>query len=151
VISGDGISVDQNKIEAALGWKRPSNVTEVRSFLGLAGYYRRFVEGFSKIYLPQNVNFCWDEACEISFETLKTKLTTAVFLYISLAVPSGGEGFVIYSDASINGLGCVLMQKGKVVAYASRQFKCREKNYPTRDLEWAAIIFALKKGIHYRS
>ncbi|MCQ7691371.1 Ty3/Gypsy family RNase HI domain-containing protein, partial [Salmonella enterica] len=87
----------------------------------------------------------WDDKCQQSFQELKKKLTSAPILVI----PSGGEGFVVYSDASLQGLGCVLMQNERVVAYASRQLKPHEKNYPTHDLELAAIIFALKIWRHY--
>ncbi|KAL0537055.1 hypothetical protein IC582_026023 [Cucumis melo] len=151
VVSKDGVSVDPAKIEAVTGWTRPSTVSEVRSFLGLAGYYRRFVENFSRIATPltqltrKGAPFVWSKACEDSFQTLKQKLVTAPVL----TVPDGSGSFVIYSDASKKGLGCVLMQQGKVVAYASRQLKSHEQNYPTHDLELAAVVFALKLWRHY--
>ena len=109
----DGITVDLNKIEVVVNWDRPTNVSEVRSFLGLSGYYRRFVEGFSRIatrltqLTRKNVKFKWKEECEKSFQELKRRLVTAPVL----TIPSGTGGFVIYSDASNKGLGCVLMQK----------------------------------------
>uniref|UniRef100_A0A2N9EJD6 Reverse transcriptase domain-containing protein n=1 Tax=Fagus sylvatica TaxID=28930 RepID=A0A2N9EJD6_FAGSY len=137
-----------NKIEAVVSWDRPTNVSEVRSFLGLAGYYRRFVEGFSRIAAPlthltrKNAKFEWKEECEKSFQELKQRLVMAPVL----TIPSSSGGFVIYSDASRKGLGCVLMQHGRVVAYASRQLKNYEQNYPTHDLELAAVVFALKFG-----
>ncbi|KAG8493004.1 hypothetical protein CXB51_012618 [Gossypium anomalum] len=151
VVSGDGIRVDPSKISAIVNWKPPKDVSEVRSFLGLAGYYRRFVEGFSMIASPmtkllqKNVKFDWTEECQLSFEKLKELLTKAPVL----VQPELGKEFVIYSDASSIGLGCVLMQEGKVVAYASRQLKPHEKNYPTHDLELAAIVFALKIWRHH--
>ncbi|KAL0554438.1 hypothetical protein IC582_008359 [Cucumis melo] len=151
VVSKAGVSVDPAKIEAVTGWTRPSTVSEVRSFLGLAGYYRRFVENFSRIATPltqltrKGVPFVWSKACEDSFQNLKQKLVTAPVL----TVPDGSGSFVIYSDASKKGLGCVLMQQGKVVAYASRQLKSHEQNYPTHDLELAAVVFALKIWRHY--
>ncbi|XP_040967859.1 uncharacterized protein [Gossypium hirsutum] len=151
VVSADGIRVDPKKIEAIVQWKASKNVSQVRSFLGLAGYYRRFVNGFSKIALPmtkllqKNVPFIWDEQCQKSFETLKQMLTEAPVL----TLPELGKDFIVYSDASLNGLGCVLMQDGKVIAYASRQLKPHERNYPTHDLELAAVIFALKIWRHY--
>ena len=126
-------------------------MTEVRSFLGLAGYYRRFIKGFSKIVGPlhcltrKGVKFEWTDKCEGSFQTMKEKLTSAPVL----TLPEGNEGFEVYSDASYQGLGCVLMQHKRVVAYASRQLKKHELNYPTHDLELAAIIFALKTWRHY--
>ncbi|XP_074265877.1 uncharacterized protein LOC141588329 [Silene latifolia] len=151
VISKEGVSVDPNKIEAVSSWKAPKNVAEIRSFLGLAGYYRRFVKDFSKIARPitalmrKENRFKWDESCEAAFQTLKDRLTTAPVL----ALPEGSEGFEVYTDASKNGLGCVLMQKGKVIAYASRQLKPYEENYPTHDLELGAVVFALKIWRHY--
>ncbi|KAL4027946.1 hypothetical protein IC575_011136 [Cucumis melo] len=143
VVSKAGVSVDPAKIEAVTGWTRPSTVSEVRSFLGLAGYYRRFVENFSRIATPltqltrKGAPFVWSKACEDSFQNLKQKLVTAPVL----TVPDGSGSFVIYSDASKKGLGCVLMQQGKVVAYASRQLKSHEQNYPTHDLELAAVDY----------
>ncbi|KAL0551449.1 hypothetical protein IC582_010537 [Cucumis melo] len=151
VVSKAGVSVDPAKVEAVTGWTRPSTVSEVRSFLGLAGYYRRFVENFSRIATPltqltrKGAPFVWSKACEDSFQNLKQKLVTAPVL----TVPDGSGSFVIYSDASKKGLGCVLMQQGKVVAYASRQLKSHEQNYPTHDLELAAVVFALKIWRHY--
>ncbi|GJW37562.1 putative nucleotidyltransferase, ribonuclease H [Tanacetum coccineum] len=132
-------------------WPRPTTVTEVRSFLGLARYYRRFVEGFSLLALPltklmrKGEKFVWNEEREKSFEELKRRLVSSPIL----TLPSGTGGYQIYSDASKKGLGCVLMQHGKVIAYASRQLKPYEENYPTHDLELAAVVFALKIWRHY--
>ena len=151
VISKDGIMVDPAKVEAVSNWKRPTNASEIRSFLGLAGYYRKFVADFSKLAMPlttltrKGKKFEWTEDCEKSFQELKRRLTSAPIL----TIPDGDEGFVIYSDASKMGLGAVLMQNGKVIAYASRQLKDYEKNYPTHDLELAAVVFALKIWRHY--
>jgi hypothetical protein len=151
VVSAEGIFVDPKKIKAILKWERPTNMTEIRSFLGLAGYYRRFVEGFSAIASPmtkltrKEVKFEWSKECEQSFQELKKRLTTAPVL----TLPEGQEGFIVYSDASNKGLGCVLMQKGKVIAYASRQLKPHEVNYPVHDLELAAVVFALRIWRHY--
>ena len=149
--SKDGISVDPSKVEAVSKWPQPTTVFEIQSFLGLAGYYRRFVEGFSKIASPltnltrRNVKFQWTDACERSFKELKQRLVSAPIL----AIPTSSGGLVVYSDASKCGLGCVLMQNGRVIAYASRQLKDYEKNYPTHDLELAAVVFALKIWRHY--
>ena len=151
VVSGNGVSVDPEKVEAVMSWQRPTSVFEIRSFLGLAGYYRRFVEDFSRLAAPmtkltrKGVRFVWDDACEKSFEELKRRLTTAPILVI----PERGVGYTIYCDASKQGLGCVLMQLGRVVAYGSRQLKIHEQNYPTHDLELAAVVFALKSWRHY--
>ncbi|GAU29982.1 hypothetical protein TSUD_360970 [Trifolium subterraneum] len=151
VISQGGVSVDPSKVEAVLNWERPRTVSEVRSFIGLAGYYRRFILGFSEIALPltrltrKGAAFVWDELCENSFNLLKQKLTSAPVLVI----PDPDKKYVVYCDASNKGLRCVLMQEGAVVAYASRQLKPHEENYPTHDLELAAIIFALKIWRHH--
>ncbi|GJW00415.1 putative nucleotidyltransferase, ribonuclease H [Tanacetum coccineum] len=146
IVSADGIIMDPSKVEAITKWPRPTTVTEVRSFLGLAGYYRCFVKGFSRLALPltqlmrKSEKFVWTDERQESFEELKRRLVSAPIL----TLPSGSGGFQIYSDASKKGLGCVLMQHGKVIAYASRQLKPYEVNYPTHDLELAAVVFALK-------
>ena len=114
--------MDPKKIEMIIAWKPPRNVTEVYSFLRLASYYRRFVKGFSMNAAPmmrllqKNVRFEWSEKCQASFEKLKAFLTMAPIL----TQPTYGKEHLIFSDASLNGIGCVLMQEGKVVAYASR-------------------------------
>ena len=151
IVLKEGIRVDPNKIEVVVEWKPLRNVTEVRSFLGLAGYYRRFVKGFSMTAAPmtkllkKNVKYEWSEKCQRIFDKLKAFLTEAPVL----TQPTCGREYVIFSDASLNGLGCVQIQEGKVVAYASRQLKLHEKNYATHDLELAAIVFALKIWRHY--
>ncbi|KAA3487255.1 DNA/RNA polymerases superfamily protein [Gossypium australe] len=151
IVSVEGIRVDPNKILAIINWKPPKNVSEVRSFLGLAGYYRRFVKGFSMItslmtrLLQKDVKFKWSDKCQQSFDRLKALWTEAPIL----VQPESGKKFIIYNDASLNGLGCVLIQEGKVIAYASRQLKPHEKNYPIHDLELAAIVIALKIWRHY--
>ena len=151
VVTSEGIDVDPSKVEAVLNWKRPKSVFDIRSFLGLAGYYRRFIKDFSSIALPltrltqKGIKFEWDEKCNEAFERLKKLLTTAPVLII----PEQGKGYVVYCDASKEGLGCVLMQLERVVAYASRQLKTHERSYPTHDLELGAIVFALKVWRHY--
>ncbi|XP_044405708.1 uncharacterized protein [Triticum aestivum] len=151
IISEEGISVDPAKVQAVAEWQRPSTVTDIRSFLGLAGYCRRFILNFAKIAAPlthltkKGIKFEWSDECEKSFQELKNRLVSAPVL----ALPVGGEEFTIYCDASKIGLGCVLMQRGKVIAYASRQLKPYEQNYPTHDMELAAVIFALKIWRHY--
>ena len=111
VISFEGVSMDPQKIKAVVNWKPPKNVSKVISFLGLAEYYRKFVEGFSKIAAPltkltrKDVKYDWVDACQQSFEELKGRLTSASVL----ALPNGRDGFVVYSDVSRRGLGCVLM------------------------------------------
>ena len=133
IVSAEGIRVDLAKIEAIVSWKPPRNVTKVRSFLGLAEYYRRFVKGFSIIastltkLLRKGVKFVWDDKCQSSFDQLKKILVEAPML----TQPTPGREYALYNDASKIGLGCVLMQDGRVVAYASRQMKPHEQNYPT--------------------
>nr|GEY95963.1 putative reverse transcriptase domain-containing protein [Tanacetum cinerariifolium] len=160
-----------------IGWVRlPSNCVVIGvDRYAYPGYYHRFVDGFSRLALPltklmrKGEKFVWNEEREKSFEELKQRLVSAPVL----TLPSGSGGFQIYSDASKKGLGCVLMQHGKVIAYASRQLKSYEGlgcvlmqhgkviayasrqlkpyevNYPTHDLELAAVVFALKIWRHY--
>ncbi|GJZ52789.1 putative reverse transcriptase domain-containing protein [Tanacetum coccineum] len=146
VINGNGIHVDPSKIEAVKNWKAPRTPTKVCSFLGLAGYYCRFIENFSKIAKSLTIltqkckTFDLGEEQELAFQTLKDKLCNAPVR----ALRDRPEDFVVYCDASGLGLGCVLMQRGKVIAYASKQLKVHEKNYTTHDLELGAVVFALK-------
>ncbi len=119
------MAVDPTKVDAIRDWPRPTTITEVRSFLGLAGYYHWFVEGFAKLSTPhtrltrKGIKFIWSEACQRSFENLKLRLMSAPILTLLVM----GEGFVIYSNASHSGLGCVLMKHDRVIACASRQLK----------------------------
>ncbi|KAJ0715116.1 putative nucleotidyltransferase, Ribonuclease H [Helianthus annuus] len=151
VVNGDGIHVDPTKIEAIKNWETPKTPTEIRQSLGLAGYYRRFIEDFSKIAQPltsltqKDKKFDWGIKQEEAFQLLKDKLCNAPIL----SLPEGTNDFVVYCDASRQGLGCVLMQRQKVIAYASRQLKVHEKNYTTHDLELGAVVFALKIWRHY--
>ncbi|GKC25495.1 putative reverse transcriptase domain-containing protein [Tanacetum coccineum] len=151
VIDSEGIHVDPAKIESIKDWASPKSPTEIRQFLGLAGYYRRFIEGFSKIAKPmtkltqKKVKFEWGDKQEAAFQLLKQKLCSAPIL----ALPEGSEDFIAYCDASKKGLGAVLMQREKVISYASRQLKIHEKNYTTHDLELGAVVFALKIWRHY--
>jgi hypothetical protein len=151
IISNGGILVDPAKVKEIMEWRVPTIVTEIRSFLGLAGYYRRFIEGFSKIAKPmtslleKGKEFKWDEKCQDSFDQLKKRLMSPpVLVMLDLQ-----KGFDIYCDACGQGLGCVLMQEGHVIAYASRQLRKHELNYPTHDLELAAVVHALKIWRHY--
>jgi hypothetical protein len=151
ILTAEEIEVDPSKVEAVSKWKQPSNVSEVRSFLGMAGYYHRFIKGFSSIARPmieilkKDNKFVWTPKCEESFQIIKKKLTTAPVL----TLPDIHQSFVIFCDASRQGLGCVLMQNEKVIAYASCLLKPHEQNYPTHDLELAAIVHALKIWRHY--
>ncbi|GKC89281.1 putative reverse transcriptase domain-containing protein [Tanacetum coccineum] len=151
VIDRSGVHVDPAKIEAIKSWAAPTTPTEVRQFLGLAGYYRRFIEGFSLISKPltkltqKDKKYEWGKEEEGAFQTLKQKLCSAPIL----ALPEGTEDFVVYCDASLKGYGAVLMQREKVIAYASRQLKVHEENYTTHDLELGAVVFALRLWRHY--
>ncbi|GKC05331.1 retrotransposon protein, putative, ty3-gypsy subclass [Tanacetum coccineum] len=151
VVNEQGIQVDPAKVEAVLRWNPPRTPTEICSFLGLAGYYKRFIKNFSKIASPVTAltqkasKFIWGREEEQAFKTLKQQLSSAPIL----ALPDGTEDFVVYSDASHKGFGCVLMQRDKVIAYMPRQLKNHEKNYLTHDLELGAVVFALKIWRHY--
>ncbi|GJS84263.1 putative reverse transcriptase domain-containing protein [Tanacetum coccineum] len=197
VIDSEGIHVDSTKIESIKDCASPKIPTEIRQFLGLASYYRRFIKRFSKIAMPmtkltqKSVKFYWGEKEEAAFQLLKQKLCSALLaslfseagvLHVNwtslghcvehckqftrdailegdcvfdlchtpiLALPEGSENFVVYCNASHKGLGAVLMQKDKVIAYASRQLKVHETNYTTHDLELGAVVFALKMWRHY--
>ncbi|GJX75262.1 putative reverse transcriptase domain-containing protein [Tanacetum coccineum] len=133
VIDSEGIHMDPTKIESIKVWASPKTPTEIRQFLGLAGYYRRFIEGFSKIaksltkLTQKSMEFDWGEKAEAAFQMLKQKLCSAAILDL----PEGSENFVVYYDASHKGLDAVLLQREKVIAYASRQLKIHEKNYTT--------------------
>nr|GEY41810.1 putative reverse transcriptase domain-containing protein [Tanacetum cinerariifolium] len=132
VVNSEGIHVDPNKIEAVKNWKIPKTPTEIRSFLGLAGYYRRFIASFLKIAKPltlltqKNKRFEWGDEQENTFQTLKDMLCDAPIL----ALPEGRDDFIVYRDASNQGFGCVLMQRNKVIAYASRQLKSMRRTTP---------------------
>ncbi|WVZ92844.1 hypothetical protein U9M48_038882, partial [Paspalum notatum var. saurae] len=151
IVSKGGIMVDPSKISSVMDWKVPEVVKEVRGFLGLAGYYTRFIESFSRIAKPmtslleKGVPFNWTKERQAAFDELKKRLTTAPVL----TLPDLTKSFTVYCDASKEGLGCVLMQEGKVIAYASRQLRKHEVNYPTHDLELAAVVHALKIWRHY--
>ncbi|GJW75611.1 putative reverse transcriptase domain-containing protein [Tanacetum coccineum] len=151
VIDSQGIHVDPAKIKSIKDWASPKTPTDIHQFLGLVGYYRRFIEGFSKIaksvtkLTQKGVKFDWGDKQEAVFQLIKQKLCSAPIL----ALPKGSKDFIVYYDASIKGLGAVLMQREKVINYASRQLKIHEKNYTTHDLELGAVVFALKIWRHY--
>ncbi|GJR68749.1 putative reverse transcriptase domain-containing protein [Tanacetum coccineum] len=151
VIDSQGIHVDPAKIESIKDWASPKTPTEIRQFLGLAGYYRRFIEGFSKMAKPmtkltqKKAAFEWGDKQEAAFQTLKHKLCSTPIL----ALPQGAENFIVYCDASHKGLGAILMQNEKVIAYASRQLKIHEKIYTTYGLELGVVVFPLKIWRHY--
>jgi hypothetical protein len=151
IISGEGISVDPEKVKAIMEWPVPKNSHEVRSFMGLVGYYWIFVEGFSKIEKPittlkfKGVRYEWTEECDSAFIELKRLLTSVPILQVS----DIEKDFTVYTDASKQGLGAVQMQDGGVIAYASRKLKKHKELYATHDLELAAVMLALKLWRHY--
>ena len=128
VVSKEGIAVDPAKVVAIQDWKVPKNATKVRSLLGLAGYYRKFIKEFAKISTPltrltkKNLAYAWDVDCDDAFQRLKRALTTAPVLVL----PDGSKSFTVYTDACGTGLGAVLMQKGRVIAYGGRQLRVHE-------------------------
>jgi len=143
--------VDPSKVQDVLNWKSPKSVHQIRQFLGLASYYRRFIPDFSKIAQPmtkllqKDVKFVWSPACEEAFQALKKFLTSALVL----AQLDIDRAFDVYCHASRTRLGCVLMQGGRVIPYASHQMKKHELNYPTYDLELATVVHTLKIWRHY--
>jgi hypothetical protein len=150
-VSTGGVSVDPSKVKDVLNWMSPTTASEIQSFLGLAGYYRRFIKDFSKIAKPmtklleKNETFEWTSECRASFEELRKHLTLASVLVL----PDLTKKFDIYCDTSRQGLGCVLMQEGQVVCYASWQLRKHEENYPTHDLELVVVVHALQIWRHY--
>jgi ribonuclease HI len=151
IISKGGISLDPSKVKNVLSWNTLQNVSDIQSFLGLAGYYRRFIEGFSKIAKPmtelleKGKTFEWTPRREAGFQELKKRLTMTPVL----TMPNIEKPFLIYCNASGKGLGCVLMQDDHVVAYASRRLRKHEEKYPTHDMELAAVVHALKIWRYY--
>jgi hypothetical protein len=150
VISTRGVSVDPSKVKDVLNGMPPTTASEIQSFLGLAGYYHRFIKDFSEISKPmmklleKNKAFEWTAKCQTSFEELRKRLTSAPVLVLTDLT----KKFYIYYDTSRQGLGCVLMQEGQVVCYASRQLRKHQENYPTHDLELATVVHALKIWRH---
>jgi hypothetical protein len=151
IISKDGIVVDPENIEAIREWSAPKNVTEVRSFMGLVGYYKRFITGFLRTTHPitslqrKEKKFQWTEDCERSFQKLKQLLTSAPILRIA----DSNEDFVVCTDACKEGLGGVLSYNGFIIFYESINLKEHERNYATHDLELESIVHALNKWRHY--
>jgi hypothetical protein len=149
VISKEGIAVNPSKVRPILDWQAPTNVKEIRGFLEMAGYYRRFIEGFSKIAGPmtkllrKNTPFEWSEKCEESFQELKRRLTTTPIL----AVPKTGKDYTVYCNASKNGLGCVLMQDRKVIAYMVQANSSHTKSITQHmTLNWQQLCLLSSNG-----
>lgn len=138
-------------MEAVTKWIPPKTVMQVRSFLGLTGHYCRFIENFSRIAKPmtqllkKEEKYVRTSQCQESFEELKRRLVSALILIL----PNQRKDFEVYCDASRQGLGWVLIQEGRVVAYASRQLRTHEDNYLTHDLELAVVVHTLKIWRHY--
>lgn len=154
VITSSGIKPDPKKVQAVQDWPVPRDVTELRSFLGLAGYYRRFIKDFSKIALPltdllstklQWTSTTWTSAQDQAFETLKTSLTTAPVV----SAPDFSLPFLLKTDASDYAIGAVLVQGSSVIAYDSRKLNSAERNYPVHERELLAIVSALNTWRHY--
>jgi hypothetical protein len=151
VVSLEGITVDPCKLKEVLDWKPPMSVSEVRSFLGLAFYYQRFIPNFSKDakliieLLKKGNKYIWNDACEKAFTVLKKLLTTSPML----TQPNIAKPFDVYCDASGTRLGGVLVQEGQVISYSSRQLRRHEEHYPTRDPELVAVVMALRTWHHY--
>ncbi|XP_070040940.1 uncharacterized mitochondrial protein AtMg00860-like [Nicotiana tomentosiformis] len=138
--------MDPKKIKGVQNWPRPTSATEIRSFVGLVGYYHQFVEEFSSVSAPltkltqKGALFRWSDECELRFQKLKTALTTISILVLS----SASGSYKVYCDASRIEIGCVLMMEGRVIAYASRQLKPHKKSYLVHYLELPAIVHTLK-------
>ncbi|PIK33420.1 hypothetical protein BSL78_29766 [Apostichopus japonicus] len=151
VVSSQGLQVDEEKIRAIQEWPTPGNISQVRSFHGLASFYRRFVPNFSSIASPltavvkKNVGFSWGEAQEKAFQALKDSLTHAPVLVL----PDFNKTFEVECDASGIGIGAVLTQGGRPVAYFSEKLGGASLNYPTYDKELYALVRALETWQHY--
>ena len=154
VFSSNGMEPDPVKTSAVFDWPTPVNVSNLRSFLGLASYYRRYIHKFSDIAAPlhlltnKGISFDWNESCQQAFNQLKRKLIQAPVLAYPAFGPSAKQ-FMLQTDASNTGIGAVLEQDGHVVAYASRTLSSTERNYSVIQRECLAIIFALKQFRHY--
>jgi hypothetical protein len=151
VISVEGIVIDPAKIKSIMEWPITKDVVDIRSFMGIIGYYHRFIEGFSKIAYPitslqkKGINFNWSEKCQDNFNKLKELLTTTPILKVA----DPDKDFIVCVDASKEGLGGVLTHEGQVICYKSQKLKEHERNYVTHDFELAVVIHALKMWRHY--
>jgi hypothetical protein len=151
VISKEGVAVDLDKVRSIMEWPTSKDVSDIRSFMGLAGYYRRFIKGFSKIgclitaLQKKGTKFFWTSKCEERFQELKNLMTHA--LVLNIADPD--DDFLVCTNACKEGIGRVLMQEGRVICYTSQKLNEYEINYVTHDLELVAIVHALKMWRHY--
>jgi len=153
ILKANGQAVESSKIRAIQAWPKLKNVTDVRSFLGMCGYYRKFVKGFASIATPlsklmcKNIEFTWTKECEEAFQKLKQVMTETPVLQI----PSRNKKFEVITDASNHAIGAVLEQEGRPVAYLSRALIPAEKKYATHEKEALAIVYAIKQWRAYLS
>ncbi|MCI03438.1 Ty-3/Gypsy retrotransposon polyprotein [Trifolium medium] len=148
LINEEGVAVDPNKVKSVTQWPNPKNVKGVRGFLGLTGYYRKFIKDYGKIARPlteltKKDNFKWGIEAQHAFEELKQKLTTAPVL----ALPDFTKGFVIECDASGGGIGAILMQDRKPIAYFSKALGARNLTKSAYEKELMAVVLVIQ---HWR-
>ena len=147
VVSEEGIRADPQKVSAVADWPQPQDVRQVRQFLGLANYFRRFIQGYARMSRPmtallkKNTEFLWSEEVDACFREIKRTLSEAP----CLALPNPARPFVVISDASGFALGGVLLQDGRPIAYESRQLTPAEKNYDAGERELLAVCYLLEK------
>ena len=145
LVGAQGVRVDPDKVRAVVDWTTPKNLQELRSFLGLATYFRKFILGFAAMVAPLhkltgvNVPFVWSPQCQTAFDAVKEALTTAP----TLRMPDPSLPYELICDASGQGVGAVLLQEGQPLAYESRAYKPAERNYPTTEQELLAVVHAL--------
>ncbi len=151
-ITLEGLMMDEHKVKAILDWEPPKSIPALRSFLGLASYYRKFIKNFAKIAGPltnllkkSTVTYDWDEACDEAFETLKGILVKVSMLKLH----DFDKEFEIHSDASDFAIGGVLVQEGRLVAFESKKLSETERRWPTHEKEMWAVIHCLKTWGHY--
>ena len=153
IVTKDGIKADPEKVQQVAAWPQPTNVHEIQSFLGLAGYFKKFIPGYASLAAPMHdltqkgKPFVWTDEHTRSFTGIKQRLTTAPLLRIP--DPESDEPFTLMTDASLYGTGAVLLQGGKPCAYDSKKFIPAERNYSTTEQEGLAVIRAVKKWRPY--